>query len=158
MLSIQHIIIIFVVALVVFGPEKLPELARTIGKFTADFRRVTGEFKSTFEGHMRDLERETEDRRRPATPYTPAPTENSIANHDADSTSDAAAEPAAPTLTPAEGIIPSADPRILPPASSEEPIEVSHDSGPAGDAFSAAPPEEPGDSHEPVTDGQHHSI
>ena len=63
MLSIPHLIIIFVVALVVFGPEKLPELARNLGKVMAEFRRATGDLRSTFEGHMRDLERETDSRR-----------------------------------------------------------------------------------------------
>ena len=63
MLSIPHLIIIFVVALVVFGPEKLPELARNLGKVMAEFRRATGELRSTFEGHMRDLEREADSRR-----------------------------------------------------------------------------------------------
>jgi len=63
MLSIPHLIIIFVVALVVFGPEKLPELARTLGKVMAEFRRATGDLRSTFEDHLRDLEREAEGRR-----------------------------------------------------------------------------------------------
>ena len=63
MLSIPHLIIIFVVALVVFGPEKLPELARNLGKVMAEFRRATGDLRSTFEGHMKDLEREADTRR-----------------------------------------------------------------------------------------------
>jgi len=63
MLSIPHLIIIFVVALVVFGPEKLPELARNLGKFMGEFRKATGDLRSTFEGHMRDLEREAEERK-----------------------------------------------------------------------------------------------
>lgn len=63
MLSVPHLIIIFAVALVVFGPEKLPELARNLGKIMAEFRRATGDLRSTFEGHMRDLEREAELRR-----------------------------------------------------------------------------------------------
>jgi sec-independent protein translocase protein TatB len=63
MLSIPHLIIIFVVALVVFGPEKLPDLARNIGKVMGEFRRATGDLRTTFEGHLRDLERETEQRR-----------------------------------------------------------------------------------------------
>ena len=63
MLSIPHLIVIFVVALVVFGPEKLPDLARNLGKLMGEFRRATGDLRSTFEGHMRDLERETEQRR-----------------------------------------------------------------------------------------------
>lgn len=63
MLSVPHLIIIFIVALVVFGPEKLPELARTLGKVMAEFRRHTGDLRSTFEGHLRDLEREADARR-----------------------------------------------------------------------------------------------
>jgi TatA/E family protein of Tat protein translocase len=63
MLSIPHLIIIFVVALVVFGPEKLPELARTLGKVMGEFRRATGELRGTFEDHLRDLEREAEQRK-----------------------------------------------------------------------------------------------
>jgi len=63
MLSIPHLIIIFLVALIVFGPEKLPELARNFGRVMAEFRRATGDLRSTFEEHMRDLEREADDRR-----------------------------------------------------------------------------------------------
>ena len=63
MLSIPHLIVIFIVALVVFGPEKIPELARNLGKVMAEFRRVTGDLRTTFEGHLRDLEREADTRR-----------------------------------------------------------------------------------------------
>jgi sec-independent protein translocase protein TatB len=72
MFSIPHLIIIFVVALVVFGPEKLPELARNLGKVMAEFRRATGDLRSTFEGHLRDIEREA-DARRIAPPAAAAP-------------------------------------------------------------------------------------
>ena len=76
MLSIPHLIIIFVVALVVFGPEKLPELARNLGKVMAEFRKATGDLRSTFEGHMKDLEREADQRRIGGTvaPSSEAPT------------------------------------------------------------------------------------
>lgn len=58
MLSIPHMIVVFLVVLVVFGPQKLPELARTFGKLMAEFRKASGEFKSAFEEEMRDLERQ----------------------------------------------------------------------------------------------------
>jgi TatA/E family protein of Tat protein translocase len=74
MLSIPHLIVIFVVALVVFGPEKIPELARNLGKIMAEFRRVTGDLRSTFEGHLRDLEREADTRRIATTPLPTAVT------------------------------------------------------------------------------------
>jgi sec-independent protein translocase protein TatB len=73
MLSIPHLVIIFLVALVVFGPEKLPELARNLGKVMAEFRRATGDLRSTFEDHMRDLEREADDRRIGSAPRQSAP-------------------------------------------------------------------------------------
>lgn len=53
-------VIIFVVALVLFGPKKLPELGRTIGKAITEFRRASSELKSTFEREMQSLEREHE--------------------------------------------------------------------------------------------------
>ena len=48
MLSIPHMIIIFIVALVFFGPEKLPDLARNVGKLMAEFKRATGDFRVNF--------------------------------------------------------------------------------------------------------------
>jgi sec-independent protein translocase protein TatB len=59
MFSIPHLAIIFVVVLVVFGPEKLPELARNLGKILGEFRRATGDLQNQFEGHLRDIERES---------------------------------------------------------------------------------------------------
>src|ERR1700722_2576740 len=91
MLSVPHLIIIFVVALVVFGPEKLPELARNLGKLMGEFRRATGDLRSTFEGHLRDLEREADQRRlatEPASATAPMYSSPSIA------------APAIPTIPP----------------------------------------------------------
>jgi sec-independent protein translocase protein TatB len=58
MLSVPHMIVIFVVVLVVFGPKKLPELARGLGKLMAEFRKASTDFRSAFEQEMRDLERQ----------------------------------------------------------------------------------------------------
>ena len=51
-------IVVFLVVLVVFGPQKLPELARSLGKLMAEFRKASTDFKSAFEEEMRDLERQ----------------------------------------------------------------------------------------------------
>jgi sec-independent protein translocase protein TatB len=51
-------IVVFVVVLVVFGPQKLPELARGLGKLMAEFRKASTDFKTAFEEEMRDLERQ----------------------------------------------------------------------------------------------------
>jgi sec-independent protein translocase protein TatB len=58
MLSIPHMIVVFLVVLVVFGPQKLPELARSLGKLMAEFRKASGDFRNAFEDEMRDLERQ----------------------------------------------------------------------------------------------------
>src|SRR5271157_1143002 len=59
MLSVPHMIVVFLVVLVVLGPQKLPELARSLGKLMAEFRKASTDFKSAFEDEMRDLERQS---------------------------------------------------------------------------------------------------
>ena len=58
-LGVQEMIIVFLVALVLFGPRKLPELGRTIGKAITEFRRASTDLKSTFDREMQNLEQET---------------------------------------------------------------------------------------------------
>jgi TatA/E family protein of Tat protein translocase len=67
MLSVPHLILLFLIALVVFGPEKLPELARTLSKAMLEFRRATGGLRETLEQEMRQLEREISEKRPPGT-------------------------------------------------------------------------------------------
>jgi sec-independent protein translocase protein TatA len=59
-LGVQEMIVIFIVALVLFGPKKLPELGRTIGKALTEFRRASSDLKATFEREMHTLEQENE--------------------------------------------------------------------------------------------------
>ncbi|MGH9659393.1 MAG: twin-arginine translocase TatA/TatE family subunit [Bryobacteraceae bacterium] len=59
-LSWQELIFIFLLALLIFGPKKLPELGKTIGKAMTEFRRASSELKSTFDREMNTLERDTE--------------------------------------------------------------------------------------------------
>src|SRR6267154_3458517 len=58
--GVQEMIVIFVIALVLFGPKKLPELGRTIGKAITEFRRASNDLKATFEREMQTLERESQ--------------------------------------------------------------------------------------------------
>jgi Tat protein translocase TatB subunit len=60
MLSIPHLLIIFLVALVVLGPDKLPQVARALGKTMAEFRRITADFRSTIEVEVREMERQAD--------------------------------------------------------------------------------------------------
>jgi TatA/E family protein of Tat protein translocase len=56
----QEMMLIFVLALLIFGPKKLPELGKTIGKAMTEFRRASSDFKSTWDREMINLERENE--------------------------------------------------------------------------------------------------
>ena len=44
-----EVILLFIVALLLFGPRRLPEIGRTLGKTVADFRRATNDFKMNLE-------------------------------------------------------------------------------------------------------------
>jgi sec-independent protein translocase protein TatA len=52
-----ELIIIFVIALIIFGPRKLPELGRSLGKSLAEFKRASNELRSTLEEEIRVEER-----------------------------------------------------------------------------------------------------
>ena len=78
--GMQEMIVIFLVALVLFGPKKLPELGKTIGKAITEFRRAQSELKATFDHHMRELERENESIKQVTQSYT-----SEINNHMIDS-------------------------------------------------------------------------
>jgi sec-independent protein translocase protein TatA len=54
----QETVFIFVLALLVFGPKKLPELGKTIGKAMTEFRRASSELRSTWDREMASIERE----------------------------------------------------------------------------------------------------
>jgi sec-independent protein translocase protein TatA len=58
-IGMQEMIALFVIALLLFGPKKLPELGKTLGKALSEFRRAKNELKATFESHMNEIERET---------------------------------------------------------------------------------------------------
>jgi TatA/E family protein of Tat protein translocase len=57
-LGTPEMIFIFLLALVLFGPKKLPELGRTVGKAITEFRRASNELKSTFDRELKNLETE----------------------------------------------------------------------------------------------------
>ena len=54
-IGMQEILIILLVALVVIGPKRLPEVARTLGKGLAEFRKATDDFQESI---RKDLEQE----------------------------------------------------------------------------------------------------
>jgi TatA/E family protein of Tat protein translocase len=68
-LGMPEMIFIFLLALVVFGPRKLPELGRQLGKALAEFKRASNEFKNQLEVEMMNIELE-ERAKKPLLPAT----------------------------------------------------------------------------------------
>lgn len=62
-IGMPELIIIFVIALIIFGPRKLPELGRSLGKSLAEFKRASNELRSTLEEEIRLEERKTEEQK-----------------------------------------------------------------------------------------------
>jgi TatA/E family protein of Tat protein translocase len=67
-LGVPEMIIIFVVALIVFGPRKLPELGRSLGKGLSEFKRASNDLRATLDDEIR-----LEDHRAANTQTAPAP-------------------------------------------------------------------------------------
>jgi Tat protein translocase TatB subunit len=77
-IGMPELLVILVVALVVLGPNRLPELARTLGKAMAEFRRQSTDIMDEFQNQMR-VEEDTA-RRAKVKPPTPTPTPTSTAS------------------------------------------------------------------------------
>ncbi len=87
-LGMPELIFIFLLALVVVGPKRLPGLARQLGKYMADFKRASNEFKNQLETEMMNIELEERAKKQEETPKI-LPPEN----------------PAEPPIIPAPGIV-----------------------------------------------------
>src|SRR5205085_8766159 len=84
-LGLPELLLIFIVALIVFGPRRLPEIGRTLGKALGEFKKATDDFKSTIERevHVDEMKQlastrvsviDTVSRTEPAPPPEPAET------------------------------------------------------------------------------------
>jgi sec-independent protein translocase protein TatA len=69
--GVPELIIIFTIALIIFGPRKLPELGKSLGKSLAEFKRASNELKNTLDEEIRLEERRSEQRQQPP----PVPTQ-----------------------------------------------------------------------------------
>jgi len=132
MLSIPHMIVVFIVVLVVFGPQKLPELARGLGKLMAEFRKASTDFKSAFEEEMREMERQAmQAERKKAAEGAAASAAAAETSLTLSSASSAGAE--SPMIEPHPDTLVTEAPVISPvaesvPHSAEEPAEAGNES------------------------------
>jgi len=56
-LGIPELLVIFVIALIVFGPKKLPDLGKSIGRAMAEFKKAQEEFQESVKSEMREVEK-----------------------------------------------------------------------------------------------------
>src|SRR5918994_211853 len=63
-IGMPELIIIFVIALIIFGPRKLPELGRSLGKSINEFKRASNELKNTLDEEIRVEEARSTERQR----------------------------------------------------------------------------------------------
>ena len=54
-LGFSEMLVIFIIALLVFGPKKLPELGKSLGKGIREFKKATEELKSSWEDQVKDI-------------------------------------------------------------------------------------------------------
>jgi len=91
-IGLPELLIIVAIALIVFGPNKLPELARAFGRAMREFKKATEEVKQSFEAETKDLEE-----------FKTHITEENFTNliEETSASTGASSEPASSTETPA---------------------------------------------------------
>jgi len=125
-------LIIMVLALVVFGPRKLPQIGRQIGKLMYEFRKASNDFKFQMEEELR-LSEEADRRKREE-----AERQQRLALAAQDTAAETTATPAATAEPAAESAAEAPYPRIQPP-STGEPVAASRPGSGSGEP--EAPPE-----------------
>lgn len=80
-IGMQELIIIFVVALIIFGPRRLPDLGKSLGKSIAEFKRASNELRNTLEDEIRVDEQRQTKAADAATPASPPDASGSTGDH-----------------------------------------------------------------------------
>ena len=78
-IGVPELVIILTIALIIFGPRKLPELGRSLGRSLTEFKRASNELKHTLDEEIRMDEQRDRDRQTP--PATARPSESQV-GHD----------------------------------------------------------------------------
>ena len=108
-MSFSETIFLFFLALIIFGPKKLPEIARQVGKFMNEFRRASNEFKAQIEQEIAHLEVENKQTILPPSPPVEGTASRTLSTIEAESAqTEAIATLAASTEEPAKVVEESA--------------------------------------------------
>ena len=86
-LGFSEMVFLFLLALIIFGPKKLPEIGRQVGKALAEFKRASNEFKAQLDTEMRQIELEEtlrKDKEREAESPSILPTVAGVAENSVD--------------------------------------------------------------------------
>ena len=78
-IGMPELIVIFAIALVVFGPRRLPELGRSLGRAISEFKRATNELQQTLEDEIRADEQRVAQQSSAQTDHAPAASETAAA-------------------------------------------------------------------------------
>lgn len=97
-MSFGELLFLAMLALLVFGPRKLPEVARAVAKIMTELRRASNEFRYSLEDEIRNMEdQEAERKRQQALKPAPAPVVGTVAREsDAVPSAPAAPDPLPP--------------------------------------------------------------
>ena len=77
-IGMPELMIILVIALIIFGPRKLPELGRSLGRSLKEFKRASNELRNTLDEEIRVEEERSTQRQRPSEPAVPRMGDESI--------------------------------------------------------------------------------
>ena len=81
-LGMPEMLVILVIALIIFGPRKLPELGRSLGKSLAEFKKASNELRNTLEEEIRIDEQRTVEEKRAADTKVATPAAPTVAHHE----------------------------------------------------------------------------
>lgn len=175
--SFSDSIVLFILALLLFGPKKLPALARELGKWIGEFRRASNEFKMQMDEEMRQIEQAERLKKieemeaaapKPPSLETTSPDPevlNAEGRPSPPPTDEFQAEPAAPAeevISPAavekaDGVIPiatSGELSIMPPATGLPTPQARGSSNPLSGLVNSIPPVKESTATEHSTEGQ----
>jgi sec-independent protein translocase protein TatB len=139
-MSFSETVFLFLLALIIFGPKKLPEIARQVGKYMNEFKRASNEFKAQIEQEISNLEVEKRQTILPPSPPPEGATSRTLQGPPIDPT---------PALT-AEAAAQEAPPDSVAADSDDEPLFAAGSATVSSDSSPSSP-----DASSPTAQGSH---